>query len=394
MGDVVGAVAYEHGHATHIRGIRVSHRMTISFTTTTVDPDFPSRIAMPFYAAVPPDTKDTPALRPLPTAGPFYIRTYRPGSVLVLRRNPGYTGPRRGRARSIVYRLGGAQTTPAWRLVATGEADYDADPVAPSQLADARRAGAGHIGLAVQPAPTVAYLALNRRSPRMRDVKLRRAIALAINRRALARTFGPDGATPTDQYLPPVSPAYPGNGLAYSLERADVTAARRLISGTGLHPPITLRLSTCGSTCPGDGAAARARLLRAELARIGIRLVSHVLPREHQFILDTSRTDGYDIADEGFVFPNPDPDLITFPVTAEANMPLSRRIRMADHLPVPRRYGAWRRIDLALARRRAPLAAFAILNTLTLTNRRLGCLVVQPMYGLDLTRACVRSFAR
>ena len=72
-------------------------------------------------------------------------------------------------------------------------------------------------------------------------------------------------------------------------------------------------------------------------------------------------------------------------------MPLTRGIRTADHTPIPARYAAWGRIDLALARRQTPLAAYAIDNTLTFTNPRLGCVVVQPEYGLDLTRACVKE---
>lgn len=392
MADLVGASAFEHGHGTHISGIRVDGGDTISFTTTGVDTDFPTRIAMPFYAAVPPNTPDVQALHPLPTAGPYYIAAYRPHRLLLLRRNPGYRGPRRGAAAAIRYRLGGPGSTPAWRLVATGRADYDADPLSPAQLPAARRVGGDHIRLDVQPAAILEYLALNMRSPRMHDPRLRRAIALAIDRSALAATHGPDAASPTDQYLPPTILGYPGTGLAYRLETPDVSAAHRLVDATGMHQPITLRLSSCSdATCRADGAPARARLLRSELRRIGIRLVVRTLPRDDQFMLDTSHTSGYDIADEGFVFPNPDPSLIEYPLTAEASMALTHAIRAADHAPIPARYDAWAHVDFSLARRQVPLAAYAIANTLTLTNTRLGCVVVQPVYGLDLTRGCVTA---
>jgi len=392
MRDLVGAAAYEHGDATHIRGINILGRSTISFTTTAVDPDFPTRIAMPFYAAIPVGTRDTPATKPIPTAGPYYIAAYRPGHLLVLRQNPGYRGPRDGRTPSIVYRLGGPRSPPAWRLVATGKAEYDADPLAPTQLAAARRAGGQHIRLRVAPAPATYYLALNLRSPRMRDPRLRRAIALAIDRQALAATLGPDAATATDQYLPPSSLGYPGSGLAYTTGAEDVPAARHLLAAAGIHTPITLRLSSCNdAVCRANGAPARVRLLRSELGRIGIELAIDALPRPDQFALDTSHTARYDIADEGFVFPNPDPSLLEFPLTAEANLPLTSAMHTADRAPIPERYADWSRVELAIARRDAPIVAYAVGNTLTLTSSRLGCIMLQPEYGLDLTRACVAT---
>jgi ABC-type transport system substrate-binding protein len=274
--------------------------------------------------------------------------------------------------------------------VARGRANYDADPLAPAQVSAALRAGGDRIRFHVQPAPTTYYLALNLRSPRMRRPVLRRAIAMAIDRQALAATHGPDAAVRTDQYLPPTSLGYPGSGHAFPTAAPNIAGARRLLAAAGVSTPITLTLTSCDdATCQADGAPTRARLLRAELHKIGIRLKIEALSRPDQFTLDTSGTGRYDIADEGFVYPNPDPSLIEFPLEQEANMRRTKAMRVADHAPIPRRYTAWRRIELTVARREAPLAAYAVANTLALTDSRLGCIVLQPEYGLDLTRACI-----
>jgi len=394
MGDLVGAAAFENRRATLVTGIRLLDAHRISFTTTGVDPDFPTRLAMPFYTAVPPDTPDTPAQTPLPSAGPYYIASYTPGRSLVLVRNPGYPGPRRTTARNIIYHLGGPTTDPAWVQVADGKADYDADPASPDQLAQLARLQRGReIGLLVNPKPELRYLVVNTRSSRLRDVRIRRAIALAIDRRALASTLGPDAATATDQYLPPTDPGYPGNGLAYPLGTPNINAARLLIRRARVHLPLTLRLSSClDPACRQDGAPTRVTILRHDLARIGIRLLVHSLSRPDQFALDTSGA-GFDLADEGFDFPDPDPSSLEFPLIQEAGMPRTLDMRRADHDPVPERYASWRRIDLGLARGPSPLIAYAVSNTLTLTSPGLGCLVFQPEYGIDLTRLCPHSHA-
>jgi DNA-binding SARP family transcriptional activator/ABC-type transport system substrate-binding protein len=388
MADLVGAQAFEHGRATHVTGIHVLGPRQISFTTTHAHPDFPTRIAMPFYAAIPPNTPDAPATTPIPAAGPYYIAQYTPGRALVLARNPGYPGPRQAVARRIVYRLGGSTPTPGWQQVADGQADYDADPASPTQLSHLALTHNIGVRLTVNPKPELRYLVVNTHSPSLRDPNVRRAIALAIDRQALAATLGPDAATATDQYLPPADPGYPGSGFAYPLSKPNIHAARQLIRRSRVRLPLTLRLSTClDAVCRQDGAPARVAILRRELAQIGIRLTVRPLPRPDQFALDTSGV-GFDLADEGFDFPDPDPGTLEFPITQEAGIHLTPAIHRADHSVAPARYAAWRRIDINLARNSSPLIAYAITNTLTLTTPSVGCLIYQPEYGIDLTRLC------
>jgi len=75
--------------------------------------DLLARLAMPFMCAVPPDTPAVEQQRPLPSAGPYYISGYTPGSRLVLTRNPNYDGPRPSNLDQILYQL---NTDPATSL--------------------------------------------------------------------------------------------------------------------------------------------------------------------------------------------------------------------------------------------------------------------------------------
>ena len=393
MSDLVGVRAYRTGRAAHVSGIRLLGRYRISFTTVKPNPAFDDYIAAPMYAAVPPGTPDVRATQPLPSAGPYYIATYIPQRLVVLRRNPGYRGPRPAVPSEIRYVLGQAGAEPAWKQVADGHADVDADPATPQQLASLR-AGASRakVHVRVDPAPVILYLLFNTRSPAVLDPRVRRAVSDAIDRAALAATIGPEGATPTDQYLVPSLVGYPGrDGHVYPLDHARPRAARRLLRATGVRLPLTLRLSTCDTPdCVDGGATARVSLLRSELGRIGIRLVVLGGSRSRQFNRDLSG--GFDIADEGFGgFPTSDPAGLDYPIVTEARFGPTAVMKRADATPLPRRAKVWRALELALAHRAAPLAAYAVPNTITIASRRVGCLVYQLQFGLDLGELCPLS---
>ena len=61
--------------------------------------DFLARLATPFGCAVPPDTPMSAQFKPIPSAGPYYISAFTPGSRLVLSRNPNYDGSAAGEPR-------------------------------------------------------------------------------------------------------------------------------------------------------------------------------------------------------------------------------------------------------------------------------------------------------
>ena len=72
-------------------------------------PDLPTRLALPFFCAVPLDTPlDAKGVRVIPSAGPYYVTSYTPGQGVVLKRNPNYTGSRPHRADRIELTVGGS----------------------------------------------------------------------------------------------------------------------------------------------------------------------------------------------------------------------------------------------------------------------------------------------
>src|SRR4029077_10851805 len=94
-GDIVGAKEFTEGSATGVKGVVVDGNK-ISITLVKPAPDFLSRIAMPFFCAVPEDTPLNAKGVVAPAgAGPYYIKPRTPSRQIVLAKNPNYGGDRK-----------------------------------------------------------------------------------------------------------------------------------------------------------------------------------------------------------------------------------------------------------------------------------------------------------
>ena len=122
--DIAGAAEFMAERARRIAGVSArGDRLTIRLTRPS--PTLPARLSGAFsLCAVPPNTPERPrGLERVATAGPYYVAEVVPRRRLVLRRNPGYPGPRPQRLEEIEVTIG---TTPgrAVAAVEAGRADY------------------------------------------------------------------------------------------------------------------------------------------------------------------------------------------------------------------------------------------------------------------------------
>ena len=127
-----------------------------------------------------------------------------------------------------------------------------------------RAAAAGRQQYFAAPVPAIDALVFNSRRSLFARAAMRRAVNYAIDRRALGQEpFGGRGGRPTDQHIPP---GYPGfrDATIYPLGGPDLATARRLAGGARRHGILY--------TCNLPGCIARAAIVRANLAAIGIEL--------------------------------------------------------------------------------------------------------------------------
>lgn len=118
--------------------------------------------------------------------------------------------------------------------------------------------------------PYIWYLVFNLRDPQMADIRVRRAIAHAIDREALCEKLFPGAAVPAFGMLPPGSPSH--DPQAGDLYPYDPDRARALLAEAGAAEGLTLHAlgARAGSAQLDPGAIYRQ--MEQNLAAVGIRL--------------------------------------------------------------------------------------------------------------------------
>jgi peptide/nickel transport system substrate-binding protein len=410
VSDIVGAVPYMEGKAKHIAGIKAT-RNKLTFRLTRAAGDFPTRISMPFFAAVPSDTPFARGLEEVPSAGPYYVASFDRDEGMVLRRNPNYSGGRPHWLAEIrlVTGVGRAQSA---RHAEEGTTDYSPGWEYIGLLPDARRlarsygprsdaARAGRQRYFINPMLGLDHIALNTSRPLFSSARLRRAVNYAIDRQTLAAEGSLDQglpSVPSDQYLPPGVPGFSDTRI-YPL-RPDLARARRLAGGR--------RRSAVLYAYSRPPSPTLAQLVKNDLKAIGIDVEVKLFSKGVFFKRLGRKHEPYDMAMQGWFADYADPaDFLNlldgralnpesplsgaFFNTARYDDPVfNRRLLAAEKLVGARRYMAYSRIEHDMVRNGAPWIALANQTSHDFFSARIGCQVHQPVYGMDLAALCIR----
>jgi peptide/nickel transport system substrate-binding protein len=397
--NVVGAARYMAGRTDHISGVQARGDKLI-IRLTTPEPDLPSRLAQPFFCAVPTNTPINAAgLRVIPSAGPYYVTSYIPGQSVVLVRNPNYGGSRPHRLARIVLALGISSQRGVADIEA-GRADYTSTDGASTALAArlAARYGpaspaAAHHGqryFVESQRPELDFMVLNTHRRLFSDRRLRQAVNYAIDRRALARLGDGYGQAdrPTSQYLPPGMPGHSPSAI-YPLT-PDLAKARALASGHGR----TVVLYDCNY----PDCRKQAQIVSNDLAAIGLRVEVKIF--DHATLAGrTSRpNEPFDLTFATWLTDYPDPDeMLTGMLAAPGGLPtfddpnFKRELAAADQLSGPQRYLAFGKLALHLARDAAPIVAYGNeASEEEFFSPRIGCQTYSFYVGVDLAALCTR----
>lgn len=407
MDDIVGAEDVLAGRTERARGV-VARGYTLVVRFERPAPNFLTRTALPFFCAVPPWLPPSAeGIGEVPSAGPYYVKEYRAGEGIVIRRNRFYGGDRTVHLDGFDVNLRGGNPVELLRSVDRGDADWGWMAAGVVYLAPGldleAKYGLNRSRFHVKAGLTLRMLAFNSARPLFRNnPRLRRAVNLALDRIAqVAASYGPVASTATDQHIPHGVPGfrdanvYPLHG---NLARAEELARNHLRGGAAvLHVadnPLEIRI---------------AQLVKKQLTAIGLEIEIKPEPGQAAWAAflakltrpGTARRADWDLAFVLWAPNSPDPHeylslllemhLQGGETLTRARAQLARAaLTRAARLPPGRaRNLAYAEVDEMIARDIAPVAPLSVLNEATLVSERVGCLVLRP--ALDLAAACLKE---
>lgn len=363
------------------------------------DGDFLARLAMPFMCAVPPSTPAVEQRTPLPSAGPYYISNYTPGSRLILSRNPNYGGQRPSNLDQILYQFNVDLTT-TLAQIESGTADYAASGIPPDSYAQFAHDFPSQFF--VNALASLRHITLNTSRSLFSGVAARQAVNLVVDRPAILATGGAFAGTPTDQYIPPTVPGFRDESI-YPLDgpsAPDIARANALVDQAGVRG----RTAVLYTSDRGPSLAA-ADIIRADLAKIGLGVDIRAFPRQEQIAREGTRGEPFDMTIEGWIDDYLDPfdtlnnffdgttigPVNNLDISYFDDPTVNAQLQAAEQLTGPARFSTYGDLDATLARDYAPIIAVGAFNGRDAFSSRIGCQTFVPPYGMDLAALCIKD---
>jgi peptide/nickel transport system substrate-binding protein len=238
-------------------------------------------------------------------SGPYAVSEWVRDDHITLVANPRWTGPKPGYRTVIIRDIPDPATSVT--SIEKGDIDMLTDP-SPD---DAKRL-ATQKGIAVvqQPSNNVSYLAMDVEKKPFDDVRVRRAVASAIDVGAMAKSLYAAGAVVADNWTPP---GMLGANPAVHVYKHEVAAAKALLAAAGFPHGFTTTLFYSTAPRPYLPEPGRvAETIQANLRDIGIAVT--LQPYEWGVFLDKIKHGEHDMALIGWTGDNGDPDNFFYPL--------------------------------------------------------------------------------
>ncbi|MFG3052335.1 ABC transporter substrate-binding protein [Kitasatospora sp. NPDC048239] len=259
-----------------LASIETPDERTIVFRLNRPVADFGSAVSLPMFAPVPQD-KDTGVgydNRPF-SSGPYRIDTFEPKKRLTLVRNPAWDratdSVRKGLPDKVVIDLNLDPAVVDQRLIAGQGEDADAvalEPIGPASVGRVMNDPQLKKRLVTGESINTRFLGINTGHRPLDDVRVRQAIAFALDKDALRTTRGgPIAGDLATTLLPPtLIGAAPEDPYPSKDGKGDPDKAKALLAEAGHASGLELTLDTPATA----GGKAQGEAVQASLARAGI----------------------------------------------------------------------------------------------------------------------------
>jgi peptide/nickel transport system substrate-binding protein len=268
---------------------------TVRFHLSRPSGAFLSRIAQTFQAIIPPESVAGDAFKPIGT-GPYQLVEWKTNERIELRRFPGYWEPGLPYLDELTLKPIPDSTV---RLTALQTSDAGLIQLIPlERLQELTQAPSkDYVVRTVKGGGGFSAFILNTKKPPFSDVRVRRALALAVDKQEIVLGVWRGFGQPINQLMPP------GPSWFFKVpdRKADVEQAKRLLAEAGVPRGLKI-VHTVGQV---SNLVPAAQVFQAQLGRVGIDLSLEVM--DWAAYIKRQRALDFTSTNTGF-FPKGDPD--------------------------------------------------------------------------------------
>jgi peptide/nickel transport system substrate-binding protein len=233
-------------------------------------------------------------------SGPFHFVSAQQDKEVIIKRNDDYWGGK-PHLQQVRFMVVPDPTTRALEL-RKGSADIASSALTSDTVLTLERES--HLGVLRGPGTIAAYLAFNLRDPILKDVRVRQAIACAIDRTPMIHYLMRDFARPAYSLLPTGSWAYNGDVPHYDY---DPPRARQLLDKAGYAAVNGVRFHIEMKTSTEESTRLIAAVLQQQLREVGIAL--DIRTFEFATFLSDVTKGAYQLHSLRWIGGNEDPDI-------------------------------------------------------------------------------------
>ena len=231
---------------------------TVVVINKEIDPDLPFVLGQATAVVVEAKSADSNATKPVGT-GPYKLDSWAKGSSLVLSKWDGFRAPGEAKLKKVTFRFISDTAAQAAALLA---GDVDAFPRVATRIVPQFKAN-GQFQVILGGSRAKTILAMNSKKKPLDDVRVRRAILAAIDRKAVIEGAADGFGVPIgSHYVPGAAGFVDTTGV----NPFDIEKAKKLLAEAGVKTPLELTMTLP----PPPYARQGGEVIVAQLAKIGI----------------------------------------------------------------------------------------------------------------------------